>query len=34
VGDVVVLGETAWACASVGWTPISTDELRAALAAA
>jgi hypothetical protein len=33
VGDVVALGETACACASVGWTPISTDELRAALAA-
>ena len=31
VGDVVALGETAWACASVGWTPISADELRAAL---
>jgi hypothetical protein len=34
VGDVVVLGETAWACASFGWTPISTDELQSALAAA
>jgi hypothetical protein len=34
VGDVVALGETAWACASVGWTPISTDELQAALGAA
>jgi hypothetical protein len=34
VGDVVALGETAWACASVGLTPISTDELRAALAVA
>ncbi|GAB4667208.1 hypothetical protein MAHJHV30_48360 [Mycobacterium avium subsp. hominissuis] len=34
VGDVVVLGETAWACNSVGWTPISADELRAALTAA
>ena len=33
VGDAVVLGETAWACASVGWTPISADELRAALPA-
>ncbi|OSC20882.1 hypothetical protein B8W69_28790 [Mycobacterium vulneris] len=34
VGDVVVLGETAWACASVGWTPISADQLRAAIPAA
>ena len=34
VGDVVVLGETAWACAEVGWTPISADELRTALPAA
>ncbi len=33
VGDVVVLGETAWACAAVGWTPITADELRAALPA-
>ncbi len=33
VGDVVVLGETAWACSSVGWTPVSADELRAALTA-
>jgi len=33
VGDVVMLGETAWACDSVGWTPISADELRAAIPA-
>lgn len=32
VGDVVVLGETAWACASAGWDRISSDELRAAIA--
>lgn len=31
VGDVVVLGETAWACASFGWDSISADQLRAAL---
>jgi hypothetical protein len=31
VGDVVVIGETAWACAACGWTPITADELRAAL---
>ena len=34
VGDVVVLGENSWACASVGWTPISADQLRAAIPAA
>jgi hypothetical protein len=33
VGDVVVLAETAWACATVGWTRLSTDEFQAALAA-
>lgn len=33
VGDVVVLGETAWECAAVGWAPITADELRAALPA-
>ena len=33
VGDVVVIGETAWACAARGWTPITADELRAALTA-
>lgn len=33
VGDVVALGETAWACAGVGWTPITADQLRAALPA-
>ena len=32
VGDVVVLAETAWACAPVGWTAISAEELRAAIA--
>lgn len=32
VGDVVALGETAWACASVGWDRVTTDDLRAALA--
>ena len=31
VGDVVVIGETAWAVASVGWNPVSTDELTAAI---
>jgi hypothetical protein len=33
VGDVVVLGETAWACDSVGWKPTSAEELRAAIPA-
>lgn len=28
VGDVVVIGETAWACESVGWTRITTEELN------
>ena len=28
VGDVVVVGETAWACASAGWTPVTGDALR------
>ncbi|TXH22919.1 MAG: hypothetical protein E6R06_15965 [Mycobacterium sp.] len=31
VGDVVVLGETAWACASFGWDSISAEQLRDAL---
>jgi hypothetical protein len=31
VGDVVVIGETAWAVASVGWDPISADDLAAAI---
>jgi hypothetical protein len=31
-GDVVVIGETAWACHSVGWTPVSTGDLHTALA--
>ncbi|MFB1299600.1 hypothetical protein ACAG24_029270 [Mycobacterium sp. pW049] len=31
VGDVVVIGETAWAVASVGWNPVPTDELTAAI---
>ncbi len=34
VGDIVVLAETAWACAPVGWTPVTADELRAAIVAA
>ena len=32
VGDVVVIGETAWAVASIGWNPISGDDLSAAIA--
>jgi hypothetical protein len=31
VGDVVVIGETAWAVAAAGWDPISTDDLTAAI---
>lgn len=31
VGDVVVIGETAWAVASIGWNPISGDDLAAAI---
>jgi hypothetical protein len=31
VGDVAVIGEAAFACASAGWTPISADDLAAAL---
>ena len=30
VGDVVVLGETAWACAPSGWTHLTADQLQAA----
>ncbi|WP_441964830.1 hypothetical protein [Mycolicibacterium houstonense] len=31
VGDVVAVGETAWAVAPIGWDLVSTDQLRAAL---
>ncbi|UOW93377.1 hypothetical protein SEA_LABELLE_51 [Mycobacterium phage Labelle] len=31
VGDVVVVGETAWACESIGWKRLTTDELQAAI---
>ena len=31
VGDVVVLGEMAWACATAGWSPISTAAFTGAL---
>lgn len=31
VGDVVVIGETAWAVAPRGWDLLSTDALRAAI---
>jgi hypothetical protein len=31
VGDVVTLGETAWAGAPLGWTPLTADQLRLAL---
>ena len=31
VGDVVVIGETAWAVAAIGWSPVSADEFAAAL---
>lgn len=31
VGDVVVVGETAFACESVGWKKISTEELENAI---
>ena len=31
VGDVVVIGETAWACAPVGWDALTADQLAAAL---
>lgn len=31
VGDVVVIGETAWACAGSGWDLLTADQLRDAL---
>jgi hypothetical protein len=31
VGDVVVIGETAWACASSGWDLLTAEQLHAAL---
>jgi hypothetical protein len=31
VGDVVVVGETAWACGHVGWTKITTEQLNNAI---
>ena len=31
VGDVAVIGESAYACDSVGWTHLSTDALAAAI---
>lgn len=31
VGDVVVIGETAWACADRGWDLITAEQLHAAL---
>lgn len=31
VGDVVVLGESAWACESIGWRKISAEELSNAI---
>lgn len=31
VGDVVVVGESAFACASVGWEPLPGGELRRAI---
>lgn len=34
VGDVVVVGETAFSCESAGWKAISTDALTAALVTA
>ena len=27
IGDVVIVGETAWACEDVGWKLVTTDEL-------
>lgn len=33
VGDVVVVGETAWACAPVGWQRLDTEQLHTALGA-
>lgn len=31
VGDVVVLGETAWVCAEVGWTWLGAGDMQAVL---
>ena len=31
VGDVVVIGETAWACAPSGWDLLTAEQLHAAL---
>ena len=31
VGDVVVIGEMAWACESVGWERITTEQLNNAI---
>lgn len=31
VGDVVAIGETAWAVASVGWNPLPAADLAAAI---
>jgi hypothetical protein len=31
VGDVVTVGESAWACESVSWVPITTEELNNAI---
>lgn len=33
VGDVVTVGEGAWACESVSWVPITTEELQNAVIA-
>lgn len=33
VGDVVVVGETAWSCESSGWLPITSTELTDAIIA-
>ena len=33
VGDVVLLGETAFACESIGWKTISTDQLLSCIIA-
>lgn len=33
VGDAIVIGETAWLCQAIGWKPLPTDQLRAAIAA-
>ena len=31
VGDVVTIGETAWACESVGWSAVSSTDLNNAI---